>query len=150
MFGSFLPSLWSSSNQSLLGSREPTLLCNQVPKNNSFRASKSTNFGHRESISCDANLNRGSGQGTIASTRRFNSSGMGFSKSAGLTCPVTALFLHGELPVRYQIGGPCAPHSYVTQASQSGRTCRRTPIRINLNGAAFQICGHWKRSQCTS
>src|SRR5712692_7615225 len=30
MFGSFLPSLWSSSNQSLLGSREPTLLCNQV------------------------------------------------------------------------------------------------------------------------
>src|SRR5260370_24937999 len=31
MFGSFLPSLWSSSNQSLLGSREPTLLCNQVP-----------------------------------------------------------------------------------------------------------------------
>src|ERR1700726_286153 len=33
MFGSFLPSLWSSSNQSLLGSREPTLLCNQVPQN---------------------------------------------------------------------------------------------------------------------
>jgi hypothetical protein len=30
MFGSFLPSLWSSSKQSLLGSREPTLLCNQV------------------------------------------------------------------------------------------------------------------------
>src|SRR5260370_42641812 len=30
MFGSFLPSLWSSSNQSLLGSREPTLLCNHV------------------------------------------------------------------------------------------------------------------------
>src|SRR6267378_1188489 len=30
MFGSFLPSLWSSSNQSLLRSREPTLLCNQV------------------------------------------------------------------------------------------------------------------------
>src|SRR5712675_571851 len=30
MFGSFLPSLWSSSNQSVLRSREPTLLCNQV------------------------------------------------------------------------------------------------------------------------
>lgn len=30
MFGSFHPSLWSSNNQSLLGSREPTLLCNQV------------------------------------------------------------------------------------------------------------------------
>src|SRR5260221_10913550 len=30
LFGSFLPSLWSSSNHSLLGSREPTLLCNQV------------------------------------------------------------------------------------------------------------------------
>src|SRR5215469_7527009 len=27
---SFLPSLWSSSNQSLLGSRESALLCNQV------------------------------------------------------------------------------------------------------------------------
>src|SRR5258707_1113104 len=36
MFGSFLPSLWSSSNQSLLGSREPTLLCNQVPTNDSL------------------------------------------------------------------------------------------------------------------
>src|ERR1700686_660387 len=33
MFGSFLPSLWSSSNQSLLGSREPTLLCNQASQN---------------------------------------------------------------------------------------------------------------------
>src|SRR6267142_6177702 len=32
MFGSFLPSLWSSSNQSVLRSREPTLLCNQVPE----------------------------------------------------------------------------------------------------------------------
>src|SRR5258708_25140203 len=31
MFGSFLPSLWSSSNHSLLGLREPTLLCNHVP-----------------------------------------------------------------------------------------------------------------------
>src|ERR1700730_17143383 len=30
MFGSFLPSLWSSTNHSLLGSKEPTLLCNQV------------------------------------------------------------------------------------------------------------------------
>src|ERR1700722_19997906 len=30
MFGSSLPSLWSSSNQSLPGSREPALLCNQV------------------------------------------------------------------------------------------------------------------------
>jgi len=30
MFGSFLPSLWSLSNQSLLGLREPTLLCDQV------------------------------------------------------------------------------------------------------------------------
>src|SRR5258708_11036114 len=30
LFGSFLPSLWSSSNHSLLGLREPTLLCNQV------------------------------------------------------------------------------------------------------------------------
>src|SRR5258705_10313085 len=30
LFGSFLPSLWSSSNQSLLGSKEPTLLCNHV------------------------------------------------------------------------------------------------------------------------
>jgi hypothetical protein len=30
MFGSFLPSLWSSTNQSVLGSREPTRLCNQV------------------------------------------------------------------------------------------------------------------------
>jgi hypothetical protein len=30
MFGSFLPNLWSSCNQSVLGSREPTLLCNQV------------------------------------------------------------------------------------------------------------------------
>src|SRR5258707_8974867 len=30
LFGSFLPSLWSSNNQSLLESREPTLLCNQV------------------------------------------------------------------------------------------------------------------------
>src|SRR5580692_6605385 len=28
MFGSFLPSLWSSTNHSLLGSKEPTLLCN--------------------------------------------------------------------------------------------------------------------------
>src|SRR5271167_4558628 len=28
MFGSFRPNLWSSSNQSLHGSREPTLLCN--------------------------------------------------------------------------------------------------------------------------
>src|ERR1035441_2649353 len=31
LFGSFLPSLWSSNNHSLLGSREPTLLCNQIP-----------------------------------------------------------------------------------------------------------------------
>ena len=31
MFGSFLPSLWSSSNQSVLRSRERTLLCNHVP-----------------------------------------------------------------------------------------------------------------------
>ena len=30
MFGSFLPSLRSSSNQSVLRSREPTLLCNHV------------------------------------------------------------------------------------------------------------------------
>jgi hypothetical protein len=30
MFGSFLPSLWSSTNHSLLGPKEPTLLCNQV------------------------------------------------------------------------------------------------------------------------
>src|SRR5215813_797598 len=30
MFGSFLPNLWSSCNQSVR-SREPTLLCNQVP-----------------------------------------------------------------------------------------------------------------------
>src|SRR5260221_9284240 len=30
LFGSFLPSLWSSNNQSLLGSREPTSLCNHV------------------------------------------------------------------------------------------------------------------------
>src|SRR5262249_30732861 len=30
MFGSFLPSLWSLSNQSLLGSRGSALLCNQV------------------------------------------------------------------------------------------------------------------------
>src|ERR1700678_3062339 len=30
MSGSFLPSLWSSTNHSLLGSREPALLCNQV------------------------------------------------------------------------------------------------------------------------
>src|SRR6266436_7198748 len=30
LFGSFLPSLWSSSNQSVLRSREPTLLCNHV------------------------------------------------------------------------------------------------------------------------
>jgi hypothetical protein len=30
MFGSFLPNLWSTCSQSLLGSREPTLLCNQV------------------------------------------------------------------------------------------------------------------------
>jgi|SRR5580692_6608176 hypothetical protein len=28
MFGSFLPSLWSSTNHSLLASKEPTLLCN--------------------------------------------------------------------------------------------------------------------------
>src|SRR5882762_81771 len=34
MFGSFLPSLWSSSNQSVLRSREPTPLCNQVPHQN--------------------------------------------------------------------------------------------------------------------
>src|SRR5216683_62959 len=38
MFGSFLPSLWSSSNQSLLGSREPTLLCNQVDSGLRLRA----------------------------------------------------------------------------------------------------------------
>src|SRR5580700_2100980 len=30
MFGSFLPSLWSSTNHSLLGSKEPTLLCNHL------------------------------------------------------------------------------------------------------------------------
>jgi len=30
MFGSFLPNLWSSTNQSLLGSKEPTLLCNHL------------------------------------------------------------------------------------------------------------------------
>jgi DNA-binding CsgD family transcriptional regulator len=30
MFGSFLPSQWFSTNHSLLGSKEPTLLCNQV------------------------------------------------------------------------------------------------------------------------
>src|SRR5260221_7559576 len=30
LFGSFLPSLWSSSNQSVHRSREPTLLCNHV------------------------------------------------------------------------------------------------------------------------
>src|SRR5260370_1723383 len=30
MFGSFLPNLWSSTNQSLLASREPTLLCNHL------------------------------------------------------------------------------------------------------------------------
>src|ERR1700724_2242152 len=28
--GSFLPSQWSSTNHSVLGSKEPTLLCNQV------------------------------------------------------------------------------------------------------------------------
>jgi len=28
MFGSFLPSLWSSSNRSLLEFKEPTSLCN--------------------------------------------------------------------------------------------------------------------------
>jgi hypothetical protein len=32
MFGSFLPSLRSSINHSLLGSEEPTLLCNHVPR----------------------------------------------------------------------------------------------------------------------
>ena len=31
MFGSFLPSLWSSTHHSLLGSKEPTLLCNHWP-----------------------------------------------------------------------------------------------------------------------
>src|SRR6266849_6288240 len=36
MFGSFLPSLWSSSNQSVLRSREPTLLCNHVPRASDF------------------------------------------------------------------------------------------------------------------
>src|SRR6202050_4307225 len=30
MFGSFRPSIWSSTSHSLLGSKEPTLLCNQV------------------------------------------------------------------------------------------------------------------------
>src|SRR6202453_4632426 len=30
MSGSFLPSLWSSTNHSLLGSQEPALLCNHV------------------------------------------------------------------------------------------------------------------------
>src|SRR5271156_1832970 len=30
MSGSFLPSLWSSTNHSLLGSKEPALLCNHV------------------------------------------------------------------------------------------------------------------------
>ena|SRR5215469_13667277 len=30
MFGSFLPSPWSSTNHSLLRSKEPTLLCNQI------------------------------------------------------------------------------------------------------------------------
>src|SRR5215475_8196087 len=35
MFGSFLPNLWSSCNQSVR-SREPTLLCNQVPAKTNF------------------------------------------------------------------------------------------------------------------
>jgi hypothetical protein len=30
MFGSFLPSPWSSTNHSVLGSKEPTLLCNHL------------------------------------------------------------------------------------------------------------------------
>jgi len=33
MFGSFLPSQWFSTNHSVLGSKEPTLLCNQVKSN---------------------------------------------------------------------------------------------------------------------
>ena len=36
VFGSFLPSFWSSTNHSSLGSEEPTLLFNQV--NNPFRS----------------------------------------------------------------------------------------------------------------
>jgi hypothetical protein len=42
LFGSFLPSLWSSSNHSLLGSREPTLLCNHVES--LIRTEHSCNF----------------------------------------------------------------------------------------------------------
>src|SRR5215469_450550 len=34
MFGSFLPSLWSLRNHSLLGSEEPTLLCNHIGTGN--------------------------------------------------------------------------------------------------------------------
>jgi hypothetical protein len=30
LLGSFLPSQWFSTNHSVLGSKEPTLLCNQV------------------------------------------------------------------------------------------------------------------------
>jgi hypothetical protein len=36
MFGSFLPSLWSSTNHSLLGPKEPTLLCNHLGSTTNF------------------------------------------------------------------------------------------------------------------
>jgi hypothetical protein len=65
MSGSFLPSLWSSSNHSLLGSRESALLCNQVCTGTQLfedapliksRTSSSLTTGLRLSATCNANL----------------------------------------------------------------------------------------------
>src|SRR6266436_5225017 len=55
MFGSFLPSLWSLSNQSLLGSRTDIVMqsSGHLPRNNSLWASKTGNSGHMESVTCD-------------------------------------------------------------------------------------------------
>jgi hypothetical protein len=40
MFGSFLPSLRSSTNHSLLGPKEPTLLCNHLGISTNFSGNR--------------------------------------------------------------------------------------------------------------
>src|SRR3974390_839742 len=57
MFGSFLPSLWSLSNHSLLGFEEPTLLCNHVGADTPILAKTNRAF-FSEVISAGAELMR--------------------------------------------------------------------------------------------